>query len=332
VSIVDRIATPSAWQFNTATFSFEPVDLSYGFRAELVSSLSIETSNPVSDVVRFQMPGSFIGTLAPEVRFQAIAKNTDTGVFDRLPDTAPNGNAGLGLPLFMVAPDYPVCAVTPITARPNETVQVAATGLIPGRSVHVILGADFIATGEADDEGNVDVSFRIPFDAPSQRRLVTVGTDGTALTADCLVNVEGAPVTTPIEVPLDIHPGSCPNPIGQKGDGKIPVAIAGTDVVSPEQVDIDTLRLMGVAPIEHQIEDVSTPFEPYLGKASLNDCTKLRKDGLADLTLKFDRNILLDAIFNAYGNVDSGTVIVLEITGNLLDGASMTGEDVIVIP
>lgn len=50
-------------------------------------------------------------------------------------------------------------------------------------------------------------------------------------------------------------------------------------------------------------------------------------DGLIDLTLKFDRQ----AVVAALGTVSDGDVITLQVSGELLDGTSFDGEDVIVI-
>lgn len=50
-------------------------------------------------------------------------------------------------------------------------------------------------------------------------------------------------------------------------------------------------------------------------------------DGFEDLTLKFDT----PAIVAALGSVTDGELRVLKLTGNLLDGTPIAGEDVMVI-
>ncbi|MCH8030650.1 MAG: hypothetical protein IIB09_02360 [Bacteroidetes bacterium] len=50
-------------------------------------------------------------------------------------------------------------------------------------------------------------------------------------------------------------------------------------------------------------------------------------DGILDLTLKFDKRDIVAAL----GPVADGDVIVLHLTGNLLDGTPIVGEDVVVI-
>ena len=75
------------------------------------------------------------------------------------------------------------------------------------------------------------------------------------------------------------------------------------------------------------LEDVATPFVPFVGKETTNDCTTAGADGFIDLTLKFDNQ----AIATALGSVVDQEVRVLKLTGNLLDGTPIVGEDVVVI-
>jgi hypothetical protein len=56
-----------------------------------------------------------------------------------------------------------------------------------------------------------------------------------------------------IEVPLDIHPTSCPNPINFMSRGVVPAAILGTDNFDVSQIDPSTVMLEGVSPIRWRI-------------------------------------------------------------------------------
>jgi len=131
-------------------------------------------------------------------------------------------------------------------------------------------------------------------------------------------------------VPVDIKPQSCPNPLNVGNKGVLPVAILGTASFDVSWVDPASVKLEGVSALRWAREDVATPYVPYLGKDSADDCTDAGPDGYADLTLKFDTQ----AIVAALGPVDDGDVLVLQLTGNLLlafQGTPILGEDVVVI-
>ena len=129
------------------------------------------------------------------------------------------------------------------------------------------------------------------------------------------------------EVPVDIKPTSCRNPLQTNGRGVLPAAILGTDDFDVTEVDVSTVQLEGVSPLRSSLRDVATPFEPFTGKVDAFDCTDEGPDGFLDLTLKFDKQAVLDTL----GPVADGDVIVLHLTANLLDGTPIVGEDVVVI-
>jgi hypothetical protein len=133
-----------------------------------------------------------------------------------------------------------------------------------------------------------------------------------------------------IAVPVDIKPQSCPNPLNVKARGVLPVAILGAADFDVAQIDSNSIKLEGVSPLRSALEDVATPFEPYLGKVEATDCTEEGADGYLDLTLKFDNQAIVEAL----GQVSDGEVKVLQLTGNLkseFGSTPITGEDVVVI-
>jgi hypothetical protein len=131
-----------------------------------------------------------------------------------------------------------------------------------------------------------------------------------------------------IQVPLDVKPTSCPNPLNVKSRGKLPAAILGTADLDVTQIDVSTLLLEGVAPIRFDYQDVATPFEPFIGKKDCHeDCNTLGPDGYLDLTLKFERQ----AIVAALGDVSDRECVVVHLTGAMLDGTPIVGEDVLLI-
>ena len=130
----------------------------------------------------------------------------------------------------------------------------------------------------------------------------------------------------PIPVPLDIKPGSCPNPINVTKNGVQSVAIVGTDELDVYTINPESVALMGVPPLRWAYEDVATPYEPYLGKEDCKlDCTTAGPDGYMDLVFKFETLALVEAI----GDCEDGQCLVLSLTGNFFDGRAIMGEDVV---
>jgi hypothetical protein len=133
-----------------------------------------------------------------------------------------------------------------------------------------------------------------------------------------------------ITVAIDIKPGSCPNPLNTRERGVLPAAILGTEDFDVSQVDVDTVKLQGVSPLRSSLEDVATPYTDGISDPpDRNDCTTKRADGFTDLTLKFDAQEVVAALEAAYGPLTDGQVVLATLTGNLLDGRAIVGEDVV---
>jgi hypothetical protein len=121
----------------------------------------------------------------------------------------------------------------------------------------------------------------------------------------------------PVKVYFDLRPEGCPNPINTVSQGLLTAAVMGTADFDVMSIDIDTLRLEGVAPVQVGAEDIGTPFY-----GDLCGCNMAGSDGLMDLTLKFDTQEFLAAI----GELPRGYT-VLTLTGMLLDGGEIEGQD-----
>lgn len=132
----------------------------------------------------------------------------------------------------------------------------------------------------------------------------------------------------PMAVPIDVKPRSCPNPINTRECGLLPVAILGFGGLDVRQIDPATVRLEGVAPNRSSYEDVATPFEPFVGRLNCTtDCWTRGRDGYLDLSLKFD----VHRVVAALGHVHDRQCLVVHLTGNMLDGRPIQGEDVVII-
>ena len=190
---------------------------------------------------------------------------------------------------------------------------------------------------DLDDDGTAETEW---FPIVAQHLIDTQNPDGSwpsdywgdqlLSTAWALLTLEKAVPSFEIAVPVDIKPTSCRNPFNVGQGGVTPVAILGTGDFDASHVDPASVMLAGVAPLRWAYEDVATPFEPYIGKVDPFDCTTEGPDGFMDLTLKFKSQELVTAI----GAVADGDVLVLTLTGNLLEeygGTPIIGEDVIVI-
>jgi hypothetical protein len=142
----------------------------------------------------------------------------------------------------------------------------------------------------------------------------------------------------PLRAALDIRPGSCPNPFNlnkcdaaidgnQKKGGVLPVAILGSESFNVRLIDVSTVRLEGVAPLDKKphYEDVSRP----VAETSPCACTSEGPDGVVDLALKFGNRDIAEALGEARPPV-RGESRVLTLTGTLNDGTAFWAEDCIV--
>ncbi len=173
-----------------------------------------------------------------------------------------------------------------------------------------------------------------PFPEPGSSILIDVTVDVVLTFQDFECTLDGveAPIINNslglVNIPVDIKPQSCPNPLNVKSKGVLPVAILGTDSFFVDQVDLSSVRLEGVAPLRSSFEDVSTPFEPMIGKEDCSlDCTDDGGDGILDLTLKFGTQEIVAALVE----VTDGECRVLTLTAKQFDGIPIRGEDVIII-
>ena len=111
-------------------------------------------------------------------------------------------------------------------------------------------------------------------------------------------------IPCPLEVEIDIKPGSWPNPLNVNKKGVLPVAILNAgDFFAP--ISPSDVYLEGVAPLRWSWENGS-------------------------LTLKFDAQEIVGAL----GDVNDGDVLVLQLTGNLKEefgGLPFVGQDVVVV-
>ena len=128
----------------------------------------------------------------------------------------------------------------------------------------------------------------------------------------------------PTTISVDIKPGRCPNRFMARGWGFLRVAVHGSAEFDIGEIDPASIRLEGVAPLWSRMRDVSTPVED---RTDFCDCTRERQDGFDDLVFWFR----VKEIVKALGELYDGDELVLTLTGKLMDGKEIEGEDCVVI-
>ncbi len=182
---------PAVWRFQQDEF-VQVVDRRIrAFLRPMVAIIDYDNRSEevhTSDVVVVELPDSVRGTLSEPFRVQSVVRGVRSPqpvVVDRLDDSPEER----GREFRLRSPTFPTCNVVPDLAAAGGLVTVTSRGLLPSRGVHVVFGSDAVATGTSDATGRSSVNFQLPADAAVGKHLVTVGTDGTALTADCTVEV-----------------------------------------------------------------------------------------------------------------------------------------------
>ena len=118
------------------------------------------------------------------------------------------------------------------------------------------------------------------------------------------------------------------------------MAVLGTEHFDVTQIDPTTIVLFVPVddngtlefgpPLRSAYEDVATPFEPFVNKEDCNDCTEEGADGYLDLTLKFEKQEVVETL--TLTGEEDGACVVLYLKGNLAEeynGTPFVGEDVV---
>jgi uncharacterized repeat protein (TIGR01451 family) len=147
-------------------------------------------------------------------------------------------------------------------------------------------------------------------------------------------NPGGDPGNVVIEPPLvsvsvDIRPGSCPNPLNEKDQGVLPVAIAGTPEFDVTEIDPSSVMLtreglaVSVPALRRNFEDAATP---YIGPPG--GCHTLRGDGIVDLIFHFSTSAVVKML--KLDEVARWSIVPLKVTGKLREqfgGKTIEGVD-----
>lgn len=133
---------------------------------------------PVAELVRVIVPAGLLALpTATAFRVEYLTVDVASGLID----SAKSPGMRFELPVF------PKCRTEPEIVDRGDTATVFASGLLPDREVHLLLGADQVGSGHTDAAGSVRLALAIPAAARFGPRLVTVG--ALAVSADCSVAV-----------------------------------------------------------------------------------------------------------------------------------------------
>lgn len=176
-------AIGTVWRFEAGSF----VEVSdFAIRASAIAPIGGEAPTSLFSLVSIDMPDTVRGPASNRIRLQAIAQRIEPeGDLDRLPDQPTDG----GVTIRLTPPVFPLCGVVPELVPAGSFATVEASGLIPDEIAKIVFGDQMVINAPIDADGNVTAEFLVPSDAREGVHLVTVGVQGTALTADCAVDV-----------------------------------------------------------------------------------------------------------------------------------------------
>jgi hypothetical protein len=140
----------------------------------------------IHDIVEAVLPAGLAGIMLDKpFVVQVIALEPGQPGVDKLDERV--GEPGIHF--VLENPSFAHCFVQDEGVA-GRTVKIRIEGLRPNRGLHGLLGPQPVFTGVADATGGGVIDFPIPHDARPGVHLVTIGTDDTALTADCALTVK----------------------------------------------------------------------------------------------------------------------------------------------
>ena len=320
-----------------------------------------------SDQTLFEADAGGLGYA--QMYVETLEDNTIGGAYAMLTPPLTYGVANNGFPNGLSAPDLSITsgfgmlfALRPSSYWPNIVSTVVGTNSEPDHTIlqfggpgalavgFEIWGIESFTTGYPDDidytifdtEGGVITSgnFATPtsdigafFGVISNTAVGSIDFNGIRFgVLDTQEYVDNIQAWNPADIevlPLDIKPGSCPNPLNRGSRGLTPMAVLGTMDYDVSMIDESSIRLARVDGVGGEVEphsavyeDVATPFD---GEAC--DCHEMGGDGIMDLLLKFKTPDVVNML--ELDGMSHGDVVELVVTGTLLDGTEFAAYDCI---
>lgn len=221
------------------------------------------------------------------------------------------------------------CVVLATDERSNGDSPDQATALADAQTALANEGAFFfgLVTDETFDSGT-SASYQ-PLATSSGGALfdlLAFNSDPTTVLDELLTTCVESIVASGTDV--DVHPTSCPNPFELDRRGMVPAAILGSETLDVTTIDTSTVELVGpggsASAIRWSIEDVAGPDE-FPQPELRDECGTDGPDGFDDLTLKFSAAEVQDVL----GPVEPGDTVVVTITGETFEGATVSGVDIV---
>ncbi|MCH8877644.1 MAG: hypothetical protein IIA89_12605 [Chloroflexi bacterium] len=181
--------TATVFKFQDGAF-VEITDPSIEARIEPMETAGISANQPLPQhdtfptghVVQLILSNALRGPTAAHLNVAVVSENRSTGTVDSVEGV-----------IFLTPPTFPVCQVSPSSALRGSAVTVTADTLPASTAVEVLLGTEEVATGSTDSAGNASIDFAIPLDAATGTRQILVHVVGTAVAADCLLQLSALP-------------------------------------------------------------------------------------------------------------------------------------------
>jgi len=181
--------TPTVWKFQNGQF-VQIIDPSIQAKIgtlDFSGHTAIQDGpdpllDPFGQILQLILSNAVRGPIAEDVRLLVVAENPNTGTVDSVEGS-----------LTLTPPTFPTCQVSPASVLRGSAVTVTADSLPASTAVEVLLGTEKVATGSTDSAGNASIDFAIPLDAATGTRQILVHALGTAVAADCVLQLSALP-------------------------------------------------------------------------------------------------------------------------------------------
>ncbi len=205
-----RLAKGKAWSFQdgqvveiTDRLDFQLRRLTmYPYYGSVVGQQPVIRSGEsvgIYDVVTIVAPAPLVGVQLNAPFLLNAAARAGSGPVDVI-----QTDAGKDLEFTLEEAHLPKCFADG-PAKPGLFGRIRVEGLSRSEAIHALIGPREVYRGVTDADGNTEFDLPVPFDTTDGLHLVTVGVDGTAFTADCVIMIDSKLTVPPPGKP----PGAC---------------------------------------------------------------------------------------------------------------------------
>lgn len=192
---------PLLWKFQNGQFVQiidHGIQVSLGTFDVAVVSANQEDSHPdhisIGQIIQLILPNTVRGPIATDLQIAVIAENSNTATVDDIEGA-----------ITLTTSTFPSCQISPSTVTLGSSASVSANSLPVSSIVDVFIGTHQVATGVTDTTGNISVDFTIPLDVLTGNQPISVQATGTAVSAECVIQLRAIPV---FDIPPSPQSGS----------------------------------------------------------------------------------------------------------------------------